>query len=41
MITEQKIENDEKAVQAKTLWVLGLTFLAPIVITLIAFYIYI
>lgn len=40
MATDQRIENDDKSIRSKTLWVLGLTFLLPIVLTMVAFYIY-
>ncbi|WP_291515997.1 hypothetical protein [Bdellovibrio sp. ArHS] len=39
MITDSKIQNEEKNVRSKTLLVLGLTFLLPVVITLIFLYI--
>lgn len=38
MNIEEKNQNSESEVQSKTLMVLGLTFILPIVITLIAVY---
>ncbi|WP_295898796.1 hypothetical protein [uncultured Bdellovibrio sp.] len=39
-MTDQNIESDEQKARSKTLWVLGATFLLPIIITLIAVYVY-